>query len=82
MFLSRPQATVCSGFPARARAGHLVAVAEVLTVHMVSLSFLVSSRFLLSSAEAEYSGSAVVLKEEATKAAFSSPTASSEPFRR
>jgi hypothetical protein len=52
----------------------LVAVVEVLTVHMDSLSFLVSSRFLLSSAKAEYSGSAVVPKEEATKAAFSSPS--------
>jgi len=72
------------GFPARARVGQFGASAKGLTLLMDrsivlrlhSVSPFTPNHFWRRG----YSGSAVILKEEAIKATFSSPTASPVPF--
>ena len=85
-FLSLAAGRLSSVVPARARAGQFRALAEALTflmdlsfvLRLQSVSPFTSGRFRRRS----YSGSAAIPKEEATKAAFSSPAASPGPFRR
>jgi len=77
MFLSLTAGRLSSVVPARARAGQFWAFAKALTFLMnpsfvlplQSVSPFTSGRFRRRS----YSGSADIPKEEATKAAFSSP---------
>ena len=77
LFLSQAATRPSSVVPARARAGQFRAFADSLTflmdptfvLHLQSVSPFTSGRFRRRS----YSGSAAIPKEEATKAAFSSP---------